>query len=308
MKSKINKVFVVTFVLAAMALLLIGSLRPAAIAWAQTAQTIILISGNGPIGSRDAVNQFTMDGGVTWQDAYIIAPQSAYHVIPGTQYINLNPNPSGPTFTATRYRTSFELPAGFRNPALTVEVHADNVATIFLNGVQIGQQQFAEIFANFQNPAESFTTTDPSLFVAGTNVLEFEIYNFTLFTGFDYKAVVSYDSALQVTLDIKPGDPANNVNPRSNGQIPVAVLTTATFDAATLDTNTLRFGQSGTEAAPAHTALEDVDGDNNLDLMLHFKTQETGITCGDTIARLTGTTIANATIEGSDMIHTVGCK
>lgn len=306
MYSKMSKVFLSSFVLVVITLVL--TIGPASTARAQTTATITLISGNGSIGGLDATNQFTVDGGITWQQAYIVAPHSAYHVIPGTQYISRSSNLSGPLHTATRYRTTFELPAGFSEPALTVDVHADNVATIFLNGVQIGQQPFAEIFANFQNPAESFATANPALFLSGTNVLEFEIHNFTGPTAFDYKATVSFNPVLPVTLDVKPDDPSNIINPLSQGQVPVAVLATSTFDAATLDTNTLRFGKTGTEAAPVHSALEDVDGDGDIDLILHFETQATGIGCGDTVAVLTGATAAGAAVEGSDVVNTVGCE
>ena len=35
----------------------------------------------------------------------------------------------------------------------------------------------------------------------------------------------------EVTIDIKPGDPSNTINLRSNGVIPVAILSSASFDA-----------------------------------------------------------------------------
>ena len=307
MNKKVNRLFLVNVVLVVLAIAFADRLFPAGVVRAQTTQTLTLISGDGPTGSRDTANQFTVDGGATWQDAYIVTPIPGYDVIPGTQYISLSPNLSGPLHATTRYRTTFELPAGFSDPALTVEVHADNVATLFLNGVQIGQQPFAEIFANFQNPTESFTSADPSLFVPGTNILEFDIHNFTGPTAFDYQATVSFDPVLEVALDIKPDDPVNNINPRSKGRIPVAVLTTGSFDAASLDTETLRFGKTWIEAVPAHFALEDVDGDGDIDLMLHFKTQETGVSCGDTAAILTGATVTVEAVTGSDVINTVGC-
>jgi len=110
-----------------------------------------------------------------------------------------------------------------------------------------------------------------------------------------------------IAVDIKPGSPVNSVNPRSKGKIPVAILTTADFDATSVDPATVTFGPAGAAIAHAHGHVSDVDSDGDLDLLLHFKTQETGIACGDTIARLTGATWSGDPIEGSDSIVTVGC-
>lgn len=111
-----------------------------------------------------------------------------------------------------------------------------------------------------------------------------------------------------VNIDIKPGSFPNSINPRSKGVIPVAILTTDAFDATTVDPTTVRFGRAGTEAAPLRSALEDVDGDADTDMILHFDTQSTGIVCGDTSASLTGTTFTGQPIKGSDSINTVGCR
>ncbi len=115
-------------------------------------------------------------------------------------------------------------------------------------------------------------------------------------------------SVVVVDIDIKPGSFPNSINPRSQGVIPVAILTTATFDATTVDPTTVRFGATGTEAAPLQFALEDVDGDGDIDLILHFSTQATGIQCGSASASLTGETFGGQMIQGSDSISTVGCK
>lgn len=117
-----------------------------------------------------------------------------------------------------------------------------------------------------------------------------------------------YPAILEVDIDIKPGSFPNSVNPGSKGVIPVAILTTASFDATTVDSTTVLFGKTGTEAAPVQSALEDVDGDGDTDMILHFKTQGTGILCGDTSASLTGETFGGQMIERSDSIKTVGCK
>jgi hypothetical protein len=110
-----------------------------------------------------------------------------------------------------------------------------------------------------------------------------------------------------VGIDIKPGSFPNSINPRSNGVVAVAVLTTSDFDAADVLPATVRFGATGTEAAPQHSALEDVDGDGDADLIMQFPTSATGITCGTTSAKLTGLTPTQA-LEGVDSVRTVSCK
>jgi hypothetical protein len=113
--------------------------------------------------------------------------------------------------------------------------------------------------------------------------------------------------ATTVDIDIKPGSSPNSINPKSNGVIPVAVLTTDTFDAATVEPTTVRFGVAS-EATPVQSALEDVDGDGDTDMIFHFRIQDIGIKCSDTSASLTGRTLSGQTIKGVDSISTVGCK
>jgi hypothetical protein len=124
----------------------------------------------------------------------------------------------------------------------------------------------------------------------------------------DDLVLTAISSATRVAIDIKPGSSSNSLNPRSRGRIPVAILTIDSFDASTVDPTTVRFGATGTEAAPVHWALEDVDGDGDTDLILHFKTEAAGTACGDTNALLTGETVGGLEIEGSDSVNTVGCN
>ena len=113
---------------------------------------------------------------------------------------------------------------------------------------------------------------------------------------------------IPISIDIKPATFPNSINPKSNGKIPVAILTTDSFDATAVDPTTVLFGATGNEVAPVQSATQDVDGDGDTDMVLHFVTQDTGITCGHTSASLTGALYSGVRIKSSDSIDTVGCN
>ncbi len=109
---------------------------------------------------------------------------------------------------------------------------------------------------------------------------------------------------LQADLDIKPGSDTNPVNLKSTGLIPVAILTTEDFDATTVAPISAAFGPAGANEAHGRGHFSDVDGDGDVDFMLHFRTQETGIQPGDTEACLTAQTFEGQAIVGCDVITT----
>jgi len=123
--------------------------------------------------------------------------------------------------------------------------------------------------------------------------------------SFEFSDAPSGDEVVEI--DVKPGRDPNAVNPRSKGVIPVAVLGSVDFDATQVDFSTVAFGPGG--ASPIHGGhVEDVNGDGFFDTVLHFKTQETGIQCGDIEATLTGETFGGEAITDSDTIKTVSCR
>ncbi len=68
------------------------------------------------------------------------------------------------------------------------------------------------------------------------------------------------------------------------------------------------FALYGALASHEQGHIEDVDDDGDLDIVMHFRTQETGIECGDTDAVLTGETYDGQKFVGSDYIIPIGCK
>jgi hypothetical protein len=111
-----------------------------------------------------------------------------------------------------------------------------------------------------------------------------------------------------VRIDIKPDSDRNGLNPRNNGVIPVAILGSPTFNVADVDRATLTFGPDGV-ATPDHEALghlENVNGDQFVDLVSHYRTQLTGIEPGDVEACVTGQLLDGTTFQDCDVIKTGG--
>ncbi len=113
--------------------------------------------------------------------------------------------------------------------------------------------------------------------------------------------------AIEVTIDIKPGDEPTVMDPRSEGMIPVAILSSPDFDATSVDPGSVRFGANGDDAAPVRSMTEDIDQDGDTDLMFLFRAPQTNIACGDTSASLTGKTRSVQAIAGSESFTTEGC-
>lgn len=160
------------------------------------ATTIELKTGNGAVGTMDPLIDFSTNWGTTFQDAYIITADPAYQTIPGTQWISFSADGRGGTEFSSNFlfRAAFELPTGFSSPSLSIQVHADNSAVVYLNGHKIGEQPFDEmgLAENFWDPAETFQTNNPALFVSGQNILDIRVYDGLSPMGLDYLATVSF--------------------------------------------------------------------------------------------------------------------
>lgn len=106
-------------------------------------------------------------------------------------------------------------------------------------------------------------------------------------------------------IDIKPGSDINPVNLKSRGVIPVAILGSETFDVTAIDETTITFGPAGATIAHRHAHLEDVNQDGLMDMLVHFRTQETGIAPGDSEACLSAALYEGRVITACDNIRIV---
>ena len=115
--------------------------------------------------------------------------------------------------------------------------------------------------------------------------------------------------SIAVTIDVIPG--RQKKVSLSNAIVPVAIITTGTFDATQVDPSSVCFGDaeepSQRDCTPKrnHGQATDVDRDGDLDLVLRFEIAQTGIDLADTQACLTGNLTGGQTIAGCGSIIVV---
>ena len=111
-----------------------------------------------------------------------------------------------------------------------------------------------------------------------------------------------------VEIDIKPGTLPNSINLGSQGTVPVAIFSTTSFDATTVDPMTVTLASASVrlkgQGTPAASSV-DVDDDGLLDLVVHVSTEALALSSGDTEATLQGETYNGENIEGTDYVRIV---
>lgn len=113
---------------------------------------------------------------------------------------------------------------------------------------------------------------------------------------------------LPVTIDVRPGATPNTVNLSANGVVAVAVLTTPSFNAATIRVSSVCFGSavdpSRRDCTESHGGghLEDVDRDRDIDLLLHYDVSDIGLELTSTRACLIGELGSGIGVYGCDTV------
>ncbi len=115
-------------------------------------------------------------------------------------------------------------------------------------------------------------------------------------------------AVITVEIDIKPGSYPNSINPGSVGTVPVAILSSGTLDARTVDPATVTIAGAPVAVKRNGTLMssfEDVNGDGLLDLVVHVRTQTLKLAQEDTAAALEGATYGGKRVRGSDSVRIV---
>lgn len=127
---------------------------------------------------------------------------------------------------------------------------------------------------------------------------------------------------ISAEIDIKPGSfPSSWPCEKIDDGIPVAILSTDTFDATTVHADTVFFGTTNTATDEVHKKdgkakrhVEDVNKDGLPDMVFHFRFGDTGFSCADIpdtensvdlTGILTGATNDGTAIQGQDTLRLV---
>jgi hypothetical protein len=166
---------------------------------------------------------------------------------------------------------------------------------------------------NFTLPATGYYTVGvsnyPRYFKNGGGV-----YYGNYVANGDYRLVISgvSPSMMQISIDVKPGneDGWAPINPKSRGKIPVALLSSSSFDAMAVDLSTLTFGATGDEDSLSHCNKrgKDLNGDGMLDRLCHFYTQKAGFNLDSMEGVVHGRTLMGTVFEGIGFLKVVPGK
>jgi hypothetical protein len=116
---------------------------------------------------------------------------------------------------------------------------------------------------------------------------------------------------LPIEVDVKPGNANNTIAPKAKGKVPVAVLSSANFDARNLDPRTIRMNSSLPNVrlklnGSSQVSLQDVNSDGLQDLLVHIEIQTLQLS-GETDVSvvLVGDTFGGARVRGTDVVRIV---
>lgn len=109
-------------------------------------------------------------------------------------------------------------------------------------------------------------------------------------------------------VDIRPNKQVNQLNPRSRGKLPVAILSSPTFDAVKMvNQKTITFGRTGQEASLSSCSQpnRDLNGDGIVDLLCRFHAAAADFTPTSTFGVLRFVDTMGVPYEGRDAITIV---
>jgi hypothetical protein len=168
---------------------------------------------------------------------------------------------------------------------------------------------WAQVLTNFPN-AGIHNVIGAVLFKAGSGWASFDgnVDGFTIGINGD-ETTYNFEYVTPIEIDIKPGSPQNAINLGSAGVVPVAMLSSDSFDATQIDPASVALAGAKVRLVGRGNKYlcqtRDVNGDGRKDLVCDVETASFLIEPGDTMATLEAMTFAGHPVRGQDIIRIV---
>jgi len=272
--------------------------------------TSIPIGGGSALGGCGGAGCFIADdfivpAGETWYISQVRANGDRRGVLPFRIrfYVDNSDKPGALVFDADNLTDFVESPRGPTNSDF--DINLGQAATLVGGGkywlaIRTGTATTFEFLWGGTGPPVIPEIGTPSQESNGGTVWEssrgLTIRSFALFGTM----------TLPVSIEISP---VNCNKPTSN--IAVSILTTASFDATTVDHTTVTFeGASEVHVHPKtgepRRHETDVDGDGDIDLLFHFRFGDTALTCESTEGTIEGETFGGIAFHGTGALTSGG--
>lgn len=171
-------------------------------------QTLTILGGYGTQGDVDSYTDYSLDGGITWQPAYLTGWHPWGFVSGTNSWINFDPSPFVGLNSTTLYRVRFLAPSTWGGtPRMNVQIKADNAAAIFFNGESIANISGS---ANIDADLKFANNLQP-----GINTIFITLFDYGGWVGFNYRIDLSLESDEPFTLE--PGTGGNPVDVDTDG-------------------------------------------------------------------------------------------
>jgi hypothetical protein len=158
----------------------------ATIAVADT-QTLTILGGYGVQGDVDPYTEASLDGGLTWQPAYLTGWHPWGFAEGTNSWINFDPDDEVGLNTTTDYRIRFFIPSDFSDPHMTFVIKADNYAWVWLNNTFITE------FAGQSSGAAGDRVIAQAL-EPGSNEITIRLQDWGGLVGLNYRIDITMES------------------------------------------------------------------------------------------------------------------
>lgn len=125
------------------------------------------------------------------------------------------------------------------------------------------------------------------------------------FGGSSFYGIVLSPASREIRIDVKPFLAGVGIDLRSAGDVRVAILGSAAFDALQVEPASARFGPGS--ARPVRFEWMDYNRDGYTDRGLLFRIAEVGFACGDQRVSLVATAYDGEVLAGGDNVHGYNC-